>query len=72
LFPPGKPDQLAERVRWAFEHQAELAVMGQAGRRMYLARYAAESAYRSLMAIYHGVMRPVDSRMIPGVVDVPS
>ena len=55
LFPPGDADQLAERMRWACEHPAELALMGQTGRSVYLTRFAAESAYASLMAIYHPV-----------------
>ncbi len=56
LFPPGDADQLAERMRWACEHPAGLALMGQTGRSVYLTRFAAESAYRSLMTIYRDVV----------------
>jgi len=49
---PGDPDSLADKVRWAWDHAPELAVMGKAGRRVYEHRYTAEINYDQLMRIY--------------------
>lgn len=51
-FVAGDPESLAEKVIWAQEHPAELAMLGKAGRRVYEARYTPEVNYRLLMNIY--------------------
>lgn len=51
-FLPGNPDDLAQKVYWAWTHLPELAEMGRAARRVYEDRYTASSNYQSLMKIY--------------------
>jgi glycosyltransferase involved in cell wall biosynthesis len=51
-FPPADPEALAARVRWAWEHPAEMAGMGRAARRTFEERYSAEPAYKRLMEIF--------------------
>jgi glycosyltransferase involved in cell wall biosynthesis len=52
-FTPGNPEDLAEKVTWAFEHPRQVKDMGKAGRHDYEQKYTAESNYDSLMSIYH-------------------
>jgi len=42
LFEPGNPEDLAEKVAWAWAHPEEMAEMGQEARREYEAKYTAE------------------------------
>jgi len=51
-FTPDDPDDIAKKVAWAWEHQAELAVMGHSARRVYEGKYTARANYRLLMEIY--------------------
>jgi glycosyltransferase involved in cell wall biosynthesis len=51
-FRPGDATDLAEKVTWAWEHPAELAVMGQKARIEYESRYTPEKNYQMLMDIY--------------------
>jgi glycosyltransferase involved in cell wall biosynthesis len=51
-FAPGDPDDLAEKVAWAWQHRSELAAMGKTARGVYEDRYTANQNYRLLMDIY--------------------
>jgi glycosyltransferase involved in cell wall biosynthesis len=52
LFEPGNANDLAEKMRWAQQHPAEMAVMGRNARAMYEAEFTAERNYQQLIAIY--------------------
>jgi glycosyltransferase involved in cell wall biosynthesis len=52
LFRPGDADDLAAKVRWAFEHPHELAAMRVAARREFEDKYTADRNYKILMNIY--------------------
>ncbi len=52
LFRPGDPENLAEKVEWAWGHPKELAEMGREARREYEQKYTAEKNYEILMEIY--------------------
>jgi glycosyltransferase involved in cell wall biosynthesis len=52
LFRPGDAQDLAQQVRWAFEHPEEMAAMRVAARREYEEKYSAERNYKLLIAIY--------------------
>jgi len=51
-FTPGDPENLAEKVSWAWTHPSEMCEMGRAARREYEFRYTAEKNYSLLMEIY--------------------
>lgn len=51
-FQPGVAEDLAAQVDWAMAHPQQLAVMRQAARAEYEAKYTAETNYRQLMDIY--------------------
>ncbi len=51
-FTPGDPDDLAEKVEWAWDHPGEVKAMSRAARRDYEQKYTAESNYGALMSIY--------------------
>jgi glycosyltransferase involved in cell wall biosynthesis len=51
-FVPGDPLDLADKVRWAWEHPVEMAEMGRNARREYEEKYTADKNYDMLMAIY--------------------
>jgi glycosyltransferase involved in cell wall biosynthesis len=52
LFRPGDAQDLAQQVRWAFEHPEEMAAMRVAARREYEEKYSAERNYKLLIGIY--------------------
>ncbi len=52
LFAPADPADLAARLRWAFDHAAELAAIGRAARAAYEARYTAAANCARLLDIY--------------------
>lgn len=52
LFEPGNATDLADKMRWAQQHPAEMAAMGQNARALYEANFTAERNYQQLMAIY--------------------
>jgi exopolysaccharide biosynthesis WecB/TagA/CpsF family protein len=52
LFRPGDPEDLAAKVRWAFDHPVELQQMRVAARREYELNYTAEVNYKRLIEIY--------------------
>ena len=51
-FTPGNPDDLADKVAWAWDHSRQVTEMGRAARQDYEQKYTAESNYQSLMSIY--------------------
>jgi glycosyltransferase involved in cell wall biosynthesis len=51
-FNPGDPDDLAEKVRWAHAHPAEMAAMGRNARLRYERSYTPEVNYERLIEIY--------------------
>jgi len=51
-FQPGNASHLADRVKWAWEHPAEMADMGRNARREYESKYTAEKNYEMLINIY--------------------
>jgi len=52
LFRAGDPNDLADKVRWAWEHPAEMVEMGRKARREYEEKYTPEKNYQMLMQIY--------------------
>ena len=52
---PGDPADLAAKVRWAWDHPAEMVEMGRAARREYEQKYTAERNYAQLLRIYESV-----------------
>jgi len=52
LFEPGNAEDLAAKMRWAWEHKAEMQQMGENARCVYEAKYTPEKNYQMLMAIY--------------------
>lgn len=51
-FTPGKPDDLREKVEWAWNHPGRMAAMGKFARQTYETQYTAEKNYQTLMQIY--------------------
>ena len=51
-FRVGDPDDLAQKVTWAWSHPDEMRAMGIEARREYEAKYTAEKNYPLLMQIY--------------------
>lgn len=62
LFEPGDPASLADAMRWALEHPAEIAAMGKAARAHYEANFTAERNYQQLLAIYEGAISETKGR----------
>jgi glycosyltransferase involved in cell wall biosynthesis len=56
FFVPGDPQDLAEKVQWAWNHREEMRVMGAEARSEYLSKYTAEKNYPMLMEIYRRAM----------------
>jgi glycosyltransferase involved in cell wall biosynthesis len=56
LFEPENPEDLADKVAWAWTHPKEMAEMGREARREYEAKYTAEQNYEMLMTIYEKAM----------------
>lgn len=56
-FEPGNSQDLAQKVRWLFEHPQQAIRLGKAARAVYEAKYTPERNYRLLMGIYHQVIR---------------
>jgi len=52
LFEPGNAKDLAQKVRWLWEHPEEARRMGQNARRVFEEKYTAEKNYEMLMGIY--------------------
>jgi glycosyltransferase involved in cell wall biosynthesis len=60
-FNPGDPQDLAEKVEWAWNHPGELVRMGRAARRKYESDYTAEKNYSLLIKIYEEAIAACDS-----------
>lgn len=56
LFRPGDAGDLADRIRWASSHAAEMAEMGHRARRVYELRYSADVNYRELTQVYRDAL----------------
>jgi glycosyltransferase involved in cell wall biosynthesis len=56
LFNPGDADDLVEKVNWFLAHPHEVALMRQAARAEFEAKYTAERNYDLLMSIYKSVL----------------
>jgi glycosyltransferase involved in cell wall biosynthesis len=52
FFRPGDAADLADQIRWASGHPAEMAEMGGRARREYETRYSAETNYLELTDVY--------------------
>ncbi len=52
LFRPGDAADLADKVRWTFDHPDQIQAMRAAARLEYEAKYTAEINYKRLMEIY--------------------
>jgi glycosyltransferase involved in cell wall biosynthesis len=52
LFHPGDSEDLAQKVRWAFEYPEAMAAMRIAARREFEEKYTADRNYKMLTAIY--------------------
>jgi glycosyltransferase involved in cell wall biosynthesis len=58
LVAPADPEDLAARLRWAFDHETELAALGRAARTEYEARYTAAANCTQLIDIYRQAIGP--------------
>ena len=56
-FNPGDPNDLAEKVRWAWVHPDAMAILGKNARREYEEKYTTEKNYELLMGIYQRAIR---------------
>lgn len=56
-FNTGDPVDLAEKVKWAWNHPLKLAEMGHEARRDYESLYTPEVNYSLLMSIYEQAIR---------------
>jgi len=52
LVEPGNASELSQKVRWSFEHPAEMEEMGHNARRIFEERYSGRANYKKLMQIY--------------------
>jgi len=52
VFNAGNSQDLADKVRWAWDHPAEMRAIGKNARAEYRLKYTAEQNYESLMEIY--------------------
>jgi glycosyltransferase involved in cell wall biosynthesis len=52
-FEPGDSRDLAAKVEWAWDHPAEMELLGREARNEYAAKYTPERNYEMLMEIYH-------------------
>jgi glycosyltransferase involved in cell wall biosynthesis len=52
LFEPGNANDLAGKMRWAFDNPNEMSRMGEAARKRYEDLYTPEQNYEQLMEIY--------------------
>lgn len=65
-FNPGKVEELAARVEWAFAHPMELELMRREARAEFEARYTAERNYQALMEVYQMAMERARVRRARG------
>lgn len=55
-FTVGDPDDLADKVKWAWDHPAQMQGIAQAARREYESKYTADKNYPLLIEVYRRVM----------------
>ena len=55
FFNPGDVEDLAEKVRWAWEHPEEMQGIGAEGRKVFERCYTADRNYKLLLTIYREV-----------------
>ena len=55
LFDPREPNELVEKVDWAWTHPVSMNEMGAAARRRFLQHYTAEKSYDAMMRLYGSV-----------------
>ncbi len=60
-FDPGDSQDLAVKVEWAWEHPAEMELMGREARTEYVAKYTSERNYEMLMEIYQRTIAGPDT-----------
>jgi glycosyltransferase involved in cell wall biosynthesis len=56
-FKAGDPNDLAEKVKWAWTHPREMETMGREARSEYEVKYTAERNYELLMGVYRRALR---------------
>ena len=56
-FKAGDPNDLAEKVEWAWTHPREMETMGREARSEYEVKYTAERNYELLMGVYRRALR---------------
>jgi glycosyltransferase involved in cell wall biosynthesis len=57
-FRASDPDDLAEKVQWAWGHPIEMTIMGRQARGEFEAKYTARTNYEALLKIYSEVLQP--------------
>jgi glycosyltransferase involved in cell wall biosynthesis len=72
LFDPENFSELADQVRWAWNHPEAMDRMGSAARRMYEQKFTAEKNYQALIGIYRSLLAdrefsPADREPLLGV-----
>ncbi len=65
-FTPGRPEDLAATLEWAWNNPGRIRAMGKAARQHYEQKYTAEANYNALMEIYEHVigLPTVDGRWL--------
>jgi glycosyltransferase involved in cell wall biosynthesis len=61
LFDPGNPVDLAAKMKWMIEHEAECIEMGKNARKVFEEKYTAERNFQILMNIYKEVLNPAST-----------
>jgi len=61
-FSPGEPEDLAQKVEWAWTHPEQLAAMGKEARKEYENKYTVEKNYPMLMEIYQRAISSYEQR----------
>src|SRR5437879_13566718 len=64
LFRPGDPEDLAEKVQWAWSHVRETLSMGKECRAEYEARYTAQKNYQTLINVYRRTITRSEERRV--------
>ena len=62
---PGDAADLAAKVEWAWTHPQEMQVMGEAARKEFETKYAAQKNYSQLLAIYERLVEHKVSELQP-------
>ena len=62
LFRPSDPQDLAEKVTWAWEHPKAMELWGEQARSEYELKYTEQSNYRILMEVYERAIQNYGKR----------